>query len=170
MRKRCKETADWTKHGRVFVGSTSKMLTIEYSLFFCYLSSSLIWNSVKCPMYDDGKKSCFCSHIYTFEQKHTEELPVPGGVGLISADILSSLCSETSGCIQNHIQGFSFKTATVSQNKNYKIQSIPPWLATSRLLRTPAHRQKLAVTQTTGIWEVRQSWGYHCGEEDSWAS
>lgn len=42
---------------------------------------------------------------------------MPGGVGLISADILSSLCSETSGCIQNHIQGFSFKTASVPEQK-----------------------------------------------------
>lgn len=53
----------------------------------------------------------------------------------------------------------------MSQSKKYKIQSVLLWLAASRPLRTPAHRQKLAVTQATGIWEVRQSWGYHCREQ-----
>lgn len=87
--------------------------------FFCFLSSSLFVCEF-CEVPDAWirqKKICFCSHMKAFEQKHTEELPVPGGDGLITADILSSLHSEASGCMQNHIQGFSFETASVSQSK-----------------------------------------------------
>lgn len=168
MWKKCKETADWTKHGRVFVSSTGKMFTLEYSLFFfCFLSSSLLWNSLMC---DNKKKNPVFVHKHTHLNKNTLKSCQCQGEMVWLLLIFYHHCVQEPQAAWIASEDSAFKIAAMSHSKKHKMQSIQPRLATSHPPRTPAHRQKLAVTHATGIWEVRQSWGYHCGEEDSWAS